>query len=124
MMTPKMKEALCTRILAGSRQLFLSARISEICMEKGTQKQLEFVEELLQAERDLRDENRRARLIKWAGFPVYKTFEGYSYEAVKFPPAFSREGLESLDFVPSRKNLVLYGPVGIGKTHMARWRQG
>lgn len=54
MMTPKMKEALCTRILAGSRQLFLSARISEICMEKGTQKQLEFVEELLQAELDLR----------------------------------------------------------------------
>lgn len=47
MMAPKMKEALCTRILAGSRQLFLSARISETCMEKGTQKQLEFVEELL-----------------------------------------------------------------------------
>lgn len=119
MMTPKMKEALCTRILAGSRQLFLSARISEICMEKGTQKQLEFVAELLQAELDLRDENRRNRLVKRAGFPVYKTFEDYSYEAVKFPPAFSREGLESLDFVPGRKNLVLYGPVGIGKTHMA-----
>lgn len=38
---------------------------------------------------------------------------------MKFPPAFSREGLESLDFVPGRKNLLLYGPVGIGKTHMA-----
>lgn len=46
MMTPKMKEELCARILAGSRQLFLSARIAEVCMEKGTQKQLEFVEEL------------------------------------------------------------------------------
>lgn len=119
MMTPKMKEDLCSRILAGSRQLFLSARISEVCMEKGTQKQLEFVEELLQAELDLRDENRRKRLIKRAGFPVYKTFEGYAFEAVKFPPAFSRDELESLEFVPGRKNLVLYGPVGIGKTHMA-----
>ena len=88
-------------------------------MEKGTQKQLEFVEELLQAELDLRDENRRNRLIKRAGFPVYKTFEGYSYEAVKFPPAFSREELETLEFVTDKKNLVLYGPVGIGKTHMA-----
>ena len=88
-------------------------------MEKGTQKQLEFVEELLQAELDLRDENRRKRLIKRAGFPVYKTFEGYGYEAVKFPPAFSREELESIEFVPGKKNLVLYGPVGIGKTHMA-----
>lgn len=119
MMTPKMKEDLCSRILAGSRQLFLSARISEVCMEKGTQKQLEFVAQLLQAELELRDENRRKRLIKRAGFPVCKTFEGYAFEAVKFPPAFSREELESLEFVPGRKNLVLYGPVGIGKTHMA-----
>lgn len=119
MMTPKMKEALCARILAGSRQLFLSSRISEICMEKGTGKQLEFVAELLQAELDLRDENRRRRLIKRAGFPAYKTFEGYAYGAVKFPPAFSREELESAGFVAEKKNLVLYGPVGIGKTHMA-----
>ena len=119
MMTPKMKEDTCTRILENSRQLFLSARISEVCREKGTQKQLEFVEELFREELDLRDENRRNRLIKRAGFPVYKTFEGYSYDSVKFPPAFSIEALEQLDFVPERKNLVLYGPVGIGKTHMA-----
>lgn len=119
MMTPKMKEDICIRILESSRQLFLSARISEVCREKGTQKQLEFVEELFQEELDLRDENRRRRLIKRAGFPVYKTFEGYSYDRVKFPPAFNREGLELLDFVPEQKNLVLYGPVGVGKTHMA-----
>ena len=89
MMTPKMKEDICTRILESSRQLFLSARISEVCREKGTQKQLEFVEKLFRGELDLRDENRRNHLIKRAGFPVYKTFEGYSYGSVKFPPAFS-----------------------------------
>ena len=119
MMTPKMKEDFCTQILGASRQLFLSGRISEICQEKGTQKQLEFLLELLQAELTFRDENRRKRLIKRAGFPTYKTFEGYSYHCVKFPPAFSREELETLEFVPGKKNLVLYGPVGIGKTHMA-----
>ena len=64
MMTPKMKEDFCTQILGASRQLFLSGRISEICREKGTQKQLEFILELLQAELTLRDENRRKRLIK------------------------------------------------------------
>lgn len=36
-----------------------------------------------------------------------------------FPPAFCREELESLDFVPGQKNLVLYGSVGVVKTHMA-----
>ena len=41
MMTPKMKEDFCGQILTASRQLFLSGRISEICREKGTQKQLE-----------------------------------------------------------------------------------
>ena len=119
MMTPKMKDEYCSQILAASRQLFLSGRIAEICQEKGTQRQLEFVLELMDAELTLRDENRRRRLIKRAGFPTYKTFEGYSYQSVKFPPAFCREELESLQFVPEKKNLVLYGPVGVGKTHMA-----
>lgn len=34
MMTPKMKEDLCTQILNASRQLFLSSKISEVCQEK------------------------------------------------------------------------------------------
>ncbi len=78
MMTPKMKEDFCTQIPGASRQLFLSCRISEICREKGTQKQLEFILELPQAELTLRDENRRKRLIKRAGSPTYKTLEGNS----------------------------------------------
>lgn len=119
MMTPKMKDEYCSQILSASRQLFLSGRIAEICQEKGTQRQLEFVLELMDAELTLRDENRRRRLIKRAGFPTYKTFEGYSYQSVKFPPAFCSEEPESLQFVPEKKNLVLYGPVGVGKTHMA-----
>lgn len=119
MMTPKMKEGICTEILAVSRQLFLSNRISEVCLEKGTQKQLEFILELMNEEIAQRDDNRRQRLIKRAGFPTYKTYEGYSYQNVKFPPAFCKEELELLEFVPGQKNLVLYGPVGVGKTHLA-----
>lgn len=114
-----MKETICSQIQKASRQLFLSGRISEVCREKGTQKQLEFLLELLDGELALREENRRKRLIKRAGFPVYKTFDGYSYQNVKFPPAFSRDDLEKLEFVPGQKNLVFYGPVGVGKTHMA-----
>lgn len=63
MMTPKMKEDLCRQILNASRQLFLSSKISEVCQEKGTQKQLEFVMELMNEELTLRDENRQKRLI-------------------------------------------------------------
>lgn len=119
MMTPRMKEVSCEHILKLSRQLFLSSRISEVCLERGTEKQLGFVTELLNQELTLREENKKQRLIKRAGFPTYKTFEGYSYKNVKFPPAFSREELETLGIITGRKNLVLYGPVGVGKTHMA-----
>ena len=31
----------------------------------------------------------------------------------------SKEELENVSFVEEKNNLVLYGPVGIGKTHMA-----
>ena len=91
--------------------MFLSGRIAELYEEKGSQKQLEFFLELLQEELLLREEKRRRRLIKRAAFPIYKTLDGYSYQKVTFPPAFSREELETLNFVPEKKNLVLYRPV-------------
>lgn len=84
MMILKMKEGFCTQILGASRQIFLSGRNSEIYREKGTHKQMEFILELLQAELTLRDENHRERLTKRAGFPIYKTFEGYSYHCKSF----------------------------------------
>ncbi len=116
MMTPKMKEDICTQILGTSRQLFFSGRIAEVCQKRKTQKQLEFVLELMNEELILRDEKRHRRLIKHVGFPTYKTFVGYSYQNVQFPPAFSREELESLEFVSWQKTLVLYGLVDVGKT--------
>lgn len=66
-----------------------------------------------------REENKVKRAIKRANFPAYKTFNGYEYKTVKLPTILSKEELESLDFVAMKKNLVLYGPVGLGKTHMA-----
>ncbi|WP_345739805.1 ATP-binding protein [Mitsuokella multacida] len=46
---------------------------------------------------------------------ICKTFKGY----IQFPPLFSREELESCRFIREHKNLILYGPVGTGKTHLA-----
>ncbi len=52
-------------------------------------------------------------------FPVYKTLEGFEFTSVKLPPSLSREELCSGAFIAEKKNLVLYGPVGTGKTHLA-----
>jgi DNA replication protein DnaC len=119
MMTPKMRAELDEEITKAARQLFLSSRICEICKETATPKQAEFLLHVLREELRLREQNKHQRLIKRAGFPVYKTFDGYSYNNVKLPPAFSREELESCHFIGKKINLVLYGPVGVGKTHLA-----
>ena len=119
MLTPKMRAELDEEINQAARQLFLSGKICEICKEEATPKQAEFLLHVLQEELQLREQNKRHRLVKRAGFPVYKTFEGYSYQSVKLPPAFSREELENCQFIEKKENLVLYGPVGVGKTHLA-----
>lgn len=119
MTTTKKREAAGSKVHSCCRQLFLSTRIADRCIQEATPTQMGFVLSLLEEELRLREENRKARLFKRAGFPSYKAFEGYEYNCVRFPPVFDRQGLEELTFVPDKRNLVLYGPVGIGKTHLA-----
>lgn len=106
-------------IASSCKSLFLTSAIPEMARQDGTPKQVEYLAAALRNEVARRAENKRDRLVKRARFPVYKTFEGYEYRCVKLPPALSREELEGVRFVEEKNNLVLYGPVGIGKTHMA-----
>ena len=64
-------------------------------------------------------ESRRARLIRSAGFPCVKGFDGYDWGMASFPADWGREQLMDLGFVDRAEDLVLYGDVGCGKTHMA-----
>lgn len=101
------------------RKLILSQRMVELCEQEATPKQEEFLHRVLLEELAHRDLARRTRLTNRAGFPAYKTFENYEYQCTTFPPTFDRGSLEDCRFILEKKNLVLYGPVGIGKTHMA-----
>ena len=118
-MTPKMKATLDEEIREAARKLFLSSSVADLCKNEATPKQEEFLLHVFQAELAAREENKRHRLMKRAGFPTYKTFECYEYGHIQFPPLFSREELESCQFIREHKNLILYGPVGTGKTHLA-----
>lgn len=118
MLTPAQKEKKITEIDAAARKLFLSSLWGDYCCN-ATPKQMDFVLHLLQAELSSREEHRKQRLIKRAGFPAYKTFSSYDYKHVTFPPSFTQEALESCQFMEKKQNLVLFGPVGVGKTHLA-----
>ena len=79
----------------------------------------EFLYKVLKSAVEEREINRKNRLLKLANFPVFKTFENYSFEDIQIPKKISLEELKQGEFIQRKENLILYGGVGIGKTHMA-----
>lgn len=79
----------------------------------------DFLAQLLKLEIDQREISRKNRNLKSAGFDLIKTFEGYSFNNIQMPKTIDIEELKSVDFINKKENLILYGPVGTGKTHLA-----
>jgi DNA replication protein DnaC len=101
------------------RRVAFSQTAIRLCEDEGNADRERFLLRILQSEIGNRDEVRHARFLREAAFPVYKTLEGFECASLKLPPALSVADLESVSFVAEKKNLVLYGPVGTGKTHLA-----
>lgn len=80
---------------------------------------LDFLLELFKAEIEQRDIKRRNAYQKAAKFDIVKTFENYTFEDIKFPAALTPDDVMNAAFIPRRENLILYGNVGAGKTHLA-----
>ena len=59
------------------------------------------------------------RLLKRAAFQVRKTLDDYEWDVLRLPAALPPEEVTSCNFVRMKRNLVLYGSVGTGKTHRA-----
>ena len=107
------------RILMMSRSLPLTRGVLADTLAEATPSQLDLIERWFTAELDSREQSRRTRLLKQAGFPADKTFDGYDWTNLRMPVDWGREQLESLEFINRREDLVLYGSVGTGKSHLA-----
>lgn len=80
---------------------------------------LDFLEQALKDEAMARAERMRRMLTRLAGFPAIKTLDEFDFEfALGVPKALVLE-LGSLAFVERAENVVLLGPSGVGKTHLA-----
>lgn len=80
---------------------------------------LDFLEHALKDEALARTERNRTALTRLAGFPCIKTLDAFDFEfATGAPQTLIRE-LGSLAFVERAENVVLLGPSGVGKTHLA-----
>ena len=79
----------------------------------------DFLEGLLREEAAGRSVRKRSTLTRLAGFPVVKTLEQFSYDFAKGVKRSQIEELAGLGFVERHENVVLIGPSGVGKTHLA-----
>jgi len=80
---------------------------------------MEVLDYLLEQERKHRDAAAIDRRMKCAVFPVIKTLEDFDFD---FQPSIERrviEDLATLRFVHNAENVVLLGPPGVGKSHLA-----
>ena len=101
------------------RQLRLGSSIPENASKIQKKDNIEFLTELFRLEVENRELKRKNTYIKQAGFDVLKTFEDYSFEGIEIPSSITVAEIVSADFISKKENLVLYGNVGVGKTHMA-----
>lgn len=115
----KEREAMREEILTYGRRLMFSAEVVQACTADSTPRQEQFLHRVLSEEIQRRERNKKARLLKRAGFPLLKSFVDYEFNEIRFPPDLTREELLSCRFIAEKKNLVLYGGVGTGKTHMS-----
>ena len=99
--------------------LKLGARIYENYQKIKAKTNEEFLEKLLRNEVEAREINRKNTLLKTANFDVVKTFEKYSFDEIEIPANIDIEDVKSASFIDRKENLILYGPVGTGKTHLA-----
>lgn len=80
---------------------------------------LDFLDHLLEAEVSARSERDIAMKTKLAHFPCIKTLDQFEFD---FQPSLSArqiQELATLRFVAHGENILLLGPPGVGKTHLA-----
>lgn len=79
----------------------------------------DFAEALLQAQSDASDARAADTIQRLAGFPTRKTLAEFDFS---FQPSVNKKQvaeLASCAFVERAENVVLLGPPGVGKTHLA-----
>ena len=103
-----------------SRQLLWSKATIDVLRDgRASTDQLDFLTGAMRLEITHRDQARRDRLYRQARFPTVKTPEGFDWAPVHLPGAITRDDITDGGFITRCENLVLFGPVGTGKTHLA-----
>jgi len=80
---------------------------------------LDFLDQLLTEETEAKQKKRVAMGIQIAHFPAVKTLDDFDF---KFQPSVDQKLVRELAtgrFIAGAENVLLFGPPGVGKTHLA-----
>lgn len=110
---PTSLEDLCKQLhISGVHTYFLESGSHQEEMES-------FLISALQAELDIRILNRQMRALRLAGFPTRKRFEDLVPDVLPEDGRRYLPELKSLSFIEEKRNVLLIGNSGTGKTHLA-----
>ena len=110
---------LASDIAACCKRLRLSKNIVEMSDKIQADTYQEYLLKLLQSEILHREKTRKDKLLKNAGFYSIKTFESFRFDEVTLPGDITPEYLKECEFITSKTNIVMYGNVGTGKSHLS-----
>jgi DNA replication protein DnaC len=77
------------------------------------------IHRLFTREVDMREERRNATCLRLSGLPPGKTLDNFDFA---FQPAVDKSRIELLstgEYLAKKENVLLLGPPGVGKTHLA-----
>ena len=119
-----MSEIIRARVEERLVKLYLGAvaqRLDAILAQaaRGEPTYLDFLDQILAEETEAKQRKRVVMGIQIAHFPSVKTLEDFDF---KFQPAVDQKLVRELAtgrFVAGAENVLLFGPPGVGKTHLA-----
>lgn len=110
---------LTSEIAACCKELRLGHNIAEMSDKIEAGSHQEYLLKLLQFEIEHRENQRKDKRLKRAGFYTIKPFDGFRFDEVKLPADVSPQYLRDCEFIKTGTNLVMYGNVGTGKTYLS-----
>ncbi len=108
-----------TRIADCCKTLKISQNMVRNSLDMTAGSHAEYFLKLLESEIQYRAELRRERNVKNAGFHTPKAFSNFRFDEVVLPSGINVEYLKDCRFVDEKMNLIFYGNIGAGKTHLA-----
>ncbi len=119
--TSKMQAAAIRELCKPLRLPTVAGQAVRLAEQAAKEKQsyLSFLEALLSAEGEEREQNAVARRIKEAHFPKVKTLEDFDFQSAQHLPATLIRHLSEGGYIHRTEPVLFLGEAGTGKTHLA-----